>query len=90
MVTEAKDEEADTTQSDTLTLILAVLMIVMLSVVMFLLCVIRNQKRRRAADQVVQNRQKSKLDLSEASESDRARTPKKPAGSAYSDVNRAD
>ena len=54
MITEEK--EADTTQSDTLVLAMAVFLLIMLGIVFCLLCVIRNQKRRRTDDAIKQNR----------------------------------
>jgi len=40
------EDEKDTTQADTLVLVMSVLMIIMLVVVLCLLCIIKNAKRR--------------------------------------------
>ena len=85
MITEEKEKkEEDTALNHTLMLAMSIFMLIMVGVVGYLLCMIRNQKRRRTEDTIRQNRETAKIDMSE-SDSERA-SPKKPAGNVYSDI----
>ena len=85
MITEEKEKkEENTALNHTLVLAMSIFMLIMIGVVLYLLCMIRNQKRRRTEDAIKQNRQPAKIDMSE-SDSERA-SPDKPSENVYKDI----